>query len=212
MSFRHSSCGDANPLRDVFTVQRPAGVTMATSPDFDSKRKSLDEEEEEECPNGKVTLIYSEEAGTQIIQHQDSLTDYCSMSSDSTPSLGFDRSGPLSEPLGLDRSSSCALSSLASSSSLPFSNEEEERSQDHPDDPDPVVNSDPTTTFTTTPPHLQALTVLAVNGTLWIPRYPQCYTHKPSMSHCHTTDLGVGFQVLFFCSQEKIALPYLGGS
>lgn len=164
------SCGDANPLRDVFTVQRPAGVTMATSPDLDSKRKSLDEEEEEECPNGKVTLIYSEEAGTQIIQHQDSLTDYCSMSSDSTPSLGFDRSGPLSEPLGLDRSSSCALSSLASSSSLPFSNEEEERSQDHPDDPDPVVNSDPTTTFTTTPPHLQALTVLAVNGTLWIPR------------------------------------------
>uniref|UniRef100_A0A674AEA6 non-specific serine/threonine protein kinase n=1 Tax=Salmo trutta TaxID=8032 RepID=A0A674AEA6_SALTR len=146
------SCGDANPLRDVFTVQRPAGVTMATSPDLDSKRKSLDEEEEE-CPNGKVTLIYSEEAGTQIIQHQDSLTDYCSMSSDSTPS-----------------SSSCALSSLASSSSLPFSNEEEERPQDHPDDPDPVVNSDPTTTFTTTPPHLQALTVLAVNGTLWIPR------------------------------------------
>lgn len=126
--------------------------------------------------------------------------------------MGFDRSGPLSEPLGLDRSSSCALSSLASSSSLPFSNEEEERSQDHPDDPDPVVNSDPTTTFTTTPPHLQALTVLAVNGTLWIPRYPQCYTHKPSMSHCHTTDLGVGFQVLFFCSQEKIAIPYLGGS
>nr|XP_029503548.1 leucine-rich repeat serine/threonine-protein kinase 1-like [Oncorhynchus nerka] len=169
MSFRHSSCGDANPLRDVFTVERPAGVTMATSPDLDSKRKSLDEEEEE-CPNDKVTLIYSEEAGTQIIQHQDSLTDYCSISSDSTPSLGFDRSGPLSEPLGLDRSSSCALSSLASSSSMPFSTEEEERPQDHPDDPDPVVNSDPTTTFTTTPPHLQALTVLAVNGSLWIPR------------------------------------------
>uniref|UniRef100_A0AAZ3R3M0 non-specific serine/threonine protein kinase n=1 Tax=Oncorhynchus tshawytscha TaxID=74940 RepID=A0AAZ3R3M0_ONCTS len=134
------SCGDANPLRDVFTVQRPAGVTMATSPDLDSKRKSLDEEEEE-CPNDKVTLIYCEEAGTQIIQHQDSLTDYCSISSDSTPSLGFDRSGPLSEPLGLDRSSSCALSSLASSSSMPFSTEEEERPQDQPDNPDPVNRS-----------------------------------------------------------------------
>ncbi|XP_028981151.1 leucine-rich repeat serine/threonine-protein kinase 1 isoform X2 [Esox lucius] len=154
-------CGDAHPFRDVFTVQRPSGVTVATTPELNLKtNRPLEENREGECPDGDVTLIYSEEAGTQIIQHQDSLTDYCSMSSDSTPSLG------------LDRSSSCALSSLASSSSMPFSTdcEEEERPQDHPADPDPVVTYDPTTSSISALPHLRALTVLPVSGTIWIPR------------------------------------------
>ncbi|KAM3876631.1 leucine-rich repeat serine/threonine-protein kinase 1 [Diretmus argenteus] len=152
------SCGDSNPLRDVFTVQRPAGVAIATPPET--------KDEGEEAPEwaaGEVTLIYSEEAGTQIIQHQDSLTDYCSMSSDSNASLA---------PLGLDRSSSGALSSLASYSStrLSVDGEETDRIQDQQESTNPESDPDPAVTFNPTLPHLQAFTVLVVNGTLWIPR------------------------------------------
>ncbi|XP_071765006.2 leucine-rich repeat serine/threonine-protein kinase 1 [Centroberyx gerrardi] len=153
-------CGDSNPLRDVFTVQRPAGVAVDTTPDPETTDR---EEEEPEWANGEVTLIYSEEAGTQIIQHQDSLTDYCSMSSDSIPSF---------EPLGLDRSSSGALSSLASCGSMPLSTdcEETDRIQDQQGSANPESDLDSAETFNPPPPHLQAFTVLSLNGTLWIPR------------------------------------------
>ncbi|XP_067105188.1 leucine-rich repeat serine/threonine-protein kinase 1 isoform X1 [Osmerus mordax] len=171
------SCSDTNPLRDVFTVQRPGGATVATTPGVELE-SPVAEETEPEWLTGEVTLIYSEEAGTQIIQHQDSLTDYCSMTSDSALS---------SELQGLDRSSSGALSSLASSISMPLSTDYEETDRtpdlkpgtltetDHPDtghQPDhpekDTAETDPC--VKPTPPPLQAFNVLTVNGTVWIPR------------------------------------------
>ncbi|XP_045065895.1 leucine-rich repeat serine/threonine-protein kinase 1-like [Coregonus clupeaformis] len=72
-------CATYRCVRPVATPTPPGRVHCTATcrgyhgydPDLDSKRKGL-EEEEEECPNGEVTLIYSAEAGTQIIQHQDS--------------------------------------------------------------------------------------------------------------------------------------------
>ncbi|XP_058485313.1 leucine-rich repeat serine/threonine-protein kinase 1 [Solea solea] len=137
-------CGDSSPLRDVFPVRRPAGVTTATETDL----KTTNQVESLECADGEVTVMYSEEAGTQIIQHQDSLTDYCSISS--------------------------TCSDLASSHThgiklLPPS---------HPGGPGGVQEQqvsispdlDSAGPEKTTETELQAFSVLPVNGTLWIPR------------------------------------------
>ncbi|ELK02289.1 Leucine-rich repeat serine/threonine-protein kinase 1 [Pteropus alecto] len=64
-------CGDPNPLRDVFPVG-PAGL------------EPLDGHVASPAgPGGDciadVTIIYSEDLGTQILTHQDSVTDYCSL-------------------------------------------------------------------------------------------------------------------------------------
>ncbi|KAF7666866.1 hypothetical protein LDENG_00091190 [Lucifuga dentata] len=152
-------CRDVNPLRDVFTVQRPPGVTTATTPD----PKTTDQEEQQEWTHGEVTLIYSEEAGTQILQHQDSLTDYCSMSSDSAPSL---------QPPASNCSSCGGLGSLGSNSSMRLASDQEEpdRDQDSQGSTVPESDSDSTETRTPTSFDLQAFTVLPVSGTLWIPR------------------------------------------
>ncbi|MGH0161716.1 UNVERIFIED_CONTAM: hypothetical protein FKN15_041666 [Acipenser sinensis] len=153
-------CGDSNPLRDMFTVQKPAGVipepdstpTSPTSP-------SIDEKGCETNSPGDVTIIYNEETGTQIIRHQDSLTDYCSMSSCSSDRLSQ-----------IDMSSSGILNSLASSTSMPFSTdcEESDRWQDQmgmpvPESMDSFPQGDAVE-------GLQAVKVLAVKDTLWIPR------------------------------------------
>lgn len=165
------SCRDSNPLRDVFTVQRPAGVATVTATDL----KTTDQEEKQEYNNGEVTVIYSEEAGTQIIQHQDSLTDYCSISSDCCPEL-----------LGSDCSSSTTPGSLTSHSSMPLPAGQEEmgRDQDQQASTNPESYLDSTDTVNSTLPQLQAFTVLPVNGTLWIPRYKMLHTnwtqHKDS--------------------------------
>lgn len=167
-SCRVFSCGDSNPLRDVFIVQRPAGVPTVTTSDL----KTTDKEEKLECTNGEVTLIYSEEAGTQIIQHQDSLTDYCSISSNCSL-----------EPLGSDCSSTTGLSSLASHSSLPLPADRREkmgRDQDQQASTNPKSDLDSAETMNPIPPQLQAFTVLPVNGTLWIPRYKVLHTNTPT--------------------------------
>nr|XP_061819726.1 leucine-rich repeat serine/threonine-protein kinase 1 isoform X2 [Nerophis lumbriciformis] len=65
-------CGDCSPLRDVFSVQRPSADSSHVAP--------VCEEEEAEPTNTDVTPTYSEEAGTRLIQHCDSLTD-CSVAS-----------------------------------------------------------------------------------------------------------------------------------
>ena len=124
--------------------------------------KSLDLENNVKYNNGEVTLIYSEEAGTQIIQHQDSLTNYCSISSDCSL-----------EPLGSDCSSSEGLGSSASHSSVPLPADQEEMSkvQDQQTSVHTESYLDSAGTVNPTPPKLQAFTVLPVNGTLWIPRY-----------------------------------------
>ncbi|XP_039980323.1 leucine-rich repeat serine/threonine-protein kinase 1 isoform X2 [Xiphias gladius] len=139
-------CRDSNPLRDIFTVQRPAGVTTVT----DTNLKTVDQEEKLEWTNGEVTLIHSEEAGTQIIQHQDSLTDYCSISSNSL------------ELLGSDCSSTGDLGSLATHSSVALP-ADRGGSFTNPD-------LDSAETVSPTMPQLQAFKVLPVSGTLWIPR------------------------------------------
>ncbi|XP_038548531.1 leucine-rich repeat serine/threonine-protein kinase 1 isoform X2 [Micropterus salmoides] len=150
-------CGDSNPLRDVFAVQRPAGISTVTTNDL----KTTDQDEKLERINGEVTLIYSEEAGTQIIQHQDSLTDYCSISSNCSL-----------EPQGSDCSSTADLGSLASRSSgpLPADLEETGREKEQQASTNPRSDLDSAETVNPTPPELQAFTVLPVNGTLWIPR------------------------------------------
>ncbi|XP_067454140.1 leucine-rich repeat serine/threonine-protein kinase 1 isoform X1 [Thunnus thynnus] len=150
-------CGDSNPLRDVFTVQRPSRVTTVTTTDLNT----TDQEEKLEWTNREVTLIYSEKAGTQIFHHQDSLIDYCSISS--SCSL---------EPLASDCSSPTAAGSLASSSSVPLPAEPEEtgRDQNQQTSTNPESDLETAETVNPTTPQLQAFTVLPVNGTLWIPR------------------------------------------
>lgn len=149
------SCSDSNPLRDIFTVQRPAGVTMVTATDL----KTTDQEEKVEWTNGEVTLIYSEDAGTQIIQHQDSMTDYCSISSNCSL-----------EPLGSDCSNSTNLGSLSTHCSVaqPADQDGTDISQDQQLFTSPDLDS--TETVNPTVPQLQAFSVLPVNGSLWIPR------------------------------------------
>ncbi|MGH0153992.1 UNVERIFIED_CONTAM: hypothetical protein FKN15_000672 [Acipenser sinensis] len=153
-------CGDSNPLRDMFTVQKPTGVIR--EPDAtptSSNSTSIDEKGCETNSPGDVTIIYNEETGTQIIRHQDSLTDYCSMSSCSSDRLSQ-----------IDMSSSGILNSLASSTSMPFSTdcEESDRWQDQMGMPVPEsMDSSPQGDAVE---GLQAVKVLAVKDTLWIPR------------------------------------------
>ncbi|XP_034536413.1 leucine-rich repeat serine/threonine-protein kinase 1 isoform X2 [Notolabrus celidotus] len=148
-------CGDSHPLRDIFSVTRPTAVS---TPDLET----TEQKEQQDWTNGEVTLIYSEEAGTQIIQHQDSLTDYCSISSSCSTEL------PRS-----DSTSSAGLGWVASSVLQPLT-DQEEPSRDQDQDQDQQASTcpvwDSVETLTPTPPNLQAFTVLSVNGTLWIPR------------------------------------------
>ncbi|KAM8762163.1 leucine-rich repeat serine/threonine-protein kinase 1 [Acanthopagrus schlegelii] len=148
-------CGDSNPLRDVFTVQRPAGLTAATTADL----KTADREGNPEYSNGEVTVIYSEGAGTQIILHQDSLTDYCSISSSSSLELP-----------GSDCSSTTGCSTIGSHSSLPLPAKREEIGEDQQASTNHESELDWAEMVNSRPPQLQAFTVLSVNGTLWIPR------------------------------------------
>ncbi|KAF0043650.1 hypothetical protein F2P81_004987 [Scophthalmus maximus] len=148
-------CSDSYPLRDVFTVQRPAVVTTVKATDL----KTMDQEENVQWTNGEVTLIYSEEAGTQIIQHQDSLTDYCSISSNCSL-----------EPQGSDWSSAADLSLSTTHSSMPLPADQDGTgcAKDQQASANPDLDS--AETVNPTVPQLQAFSVLPVNGTLWIPR------------------------------------------
>lgn len=166
------SCGDINPLRDVFTVQHPGGVTMVATTEL----KSKDPEGKLEWTNGEMTLIYSEDAGTQIIQHQDSLTDYCSLSSNCSP-----------EPLVSDCSSTAGHDSSAgqSSGSLPANQNETDGDrvlgQDQHSSTKPDSDLGSAEIVNPTILQLQAFTVLSVNGTLWIPRYKILHTTENHM-------------------------------
>ncbi|KAF4083035.1 hypothetical protein AMELA_G00135350 [Ameiurus melas] len=160
------SCSDLHPFRDVFPIQNPAGVTDVTL----DVTEVLTEEEEpgplELKPTVTVTIIHTEDAGTQILNQQDSV-DYCSISSS-----GFS-SEQLAGLTHIEGSSSGALSSLASSSSMPFSTdcEDADRAQDEQisEESSPLGSADPALQNPTLP-HLQALNVVPVNGTIWIPR------------------------------------------
>lgn len=165
------NCGDLHPLRDVFPIQVPSRVPTGDNSDADKppeEEKLVPPDPEAEAT---VTVIYSKEAGTQILRQQDSL-DYCSISSSGFSSEQLDQLA-LSH---LDASSSGALSSLASSSSMPFSTdcEDADRAQDEQvsSDPSPPASTEPTPQSRTLP-SLQALNVVPVKGTIWVPRYQQ---------------------------------------
>ncbi|XP_056135379.1 leucine-rich repeat serine/threonine-protein kinase 1 [Lampris incognitus] len=149
------SCGDSSPLRDVFTVRLPVDVAVGAALDRDAKEG---EREESERTNGGVTLIYSEEGGSQILQHQESLTDRDSNAS--------------SEPPSSDRFGSGIYSSLTDSYSIPRSAvcEEMDCTPDQQAPAHPASDLRSAVTLDPAPPHLQAFTLLSVNGTLWVPR------------------------------------------
>ncbi|KAM4596959.1 leucine-rich repeat serine/threonine-protein kinase 1 [Fundulus diaphanus] len=148
-------CGDRNPLRDVFNVQRPAGMAQVAGDDI----TTTDQNGKLEWSNGEVTLIFSEEAGTQIIQHQDSVTDYCSLSS--TCSL---------EPLESNSVSTTDYSSLKSRSCVPLPQNLLDSGMHQDQQASTNPNPDPAETVKPSIPELQAFSLLPVNGTLWIPR------------------------------------------
>ncbi|OWK08814.1 LRRK1 [Cervus elaphus hippelaphus] len=131
-------CGDPSPIGDVFPVH-PMGPHPLDNPVASPRepaRGSI----------ADVSFMFSEELGTQILTHQDSLTDYCSLSS--------------------------LPCSPASSSSLPFSADCEDTSQL----PEPATGSDRSAhdlspvdgeAFSQ---HLQAVKILAVKDVIWVPR------------------------------------------
>ncbi|XP_073917852.1 leucine-rich repeat serine/threonine-protein kinase 1 isoform X4 [Castor canadensis] len=142
-------CGDPSPLRDMFPVQyagpeSPGSlVTSPREPEGDSITD--------------VSIIFSKELGTQILTHQDSLTDYCSMSS-------YSSSPP--------RRTTSLPSSPASCSSVPFSTDYEDSdrlqepgaaSERSEHDLTPMDGE----TFSH---HLQAVKILPVRDLIWVPR------------------------------------------
>uniref|UniRef100_A0A8C1DUC6 non-specific serine/threonine protein kinase n=1 Tax=Cyprinus carpio carpio TaxID=630221 RepID=A0A8C1DUC6_CYPCA len=138
------NCSDANPLRDVFLVQRPSGVMTPVTPVPDIDEESLPAALEPV----KVTVTHSEDAGTQILCQQDSL-DYCSMTSSGFSSEQLDQIGHFPH---VERSSSGALSSLTSSGSMPLSTDFEET--DRP--PDELVSPVSCPSMSATDPELAA--------------------------------------------------------
>lgn len=170
---RRCSCGDSNPLRDVFTIQRAVAVPTATDLRGAERDESL-----EYWRNGDVTVMFKEEAGTQMIQHQDSVTDYCSLSSEcslETPSSD---------------SSSIAVSSvdhggasLGADHQGTAAKPDQKGPSRHEPRQDPAGAEEPPCT------QLQAFAVLSVNRTVWVPRYTHTHTRYTHMLHTHTHTL-----------------------
>lgn len=141
-------CGDCSPLRDMFTIQQPSAAIPATAP--------ISHGAMENNPQGDMSIMYSPDVGTQILNHQDSLTDYCSVSSYSS-----------SPPNRVTRCPSSLPSSPTSSSSAPFSTDFEESEKFHELkaslDHDALPADD-------NAEHLQAVKILPVKDLIWIPR------------------------------------------
>ncbi|XP_004593208.2 leucine-rich repeat serine/threonine-protein kinase 1 [Ochotona princeps] len=146
-------CGDPNPLRDMFPVQ-PSGPELPDTPTATPKEPKRD------CM-ADVSIMYSKELGTQILTHQDSLTDYCSMSSCSSSLAPQAARSPCSLP-----------SSPVSCASVPFSSPCEDADQLHelsatPDRAEPELSPLDGDAFSQ---HLQAVKLLAVRDLIWVPR------------------------------------------
>lgn len=147
-------CGDCSPLRDTFTVLQPSALipsTLVLKKTVGPKSHSLVD----------VSIMHSQELGTQILNYQDSLTDYCSVSS----------SFPSSRDKRTTRSSSSLPNSPTSSSSslcFPTDFEQLKKHQELNSPPENSENdlasiSDSTWSF-------QAVTILPVKDLIWIPR------------------------------------------
>lgn len=146
-------CGDPSPLRDLFPVQ-------PSDPEPLDSHTASPKAPEGDCI-ADVSIMYSEELGTQILNHQDSLTDYCSMSSYSS-----------SPPHRATRCPSSLFSSPASCSSMPFSTdcEDSERLQEPSAASDRSEHDLSPMDGETFSQHLQAVKVLAVRDLIWVPR------------------------------------------
>ncbi|KAG9489064.1 hypothetical protein GDO78_005201 [Eleutherodactylus coqui] len=142
-------CGDCSPLRDMFTVKASSEVAPITlsGENRDSQRPT------------NISIVHSQDRGTQLLSHQDSLTDYCSLSSFSSSSV----------PQGAAKSSSSLPSTPVSYNSILFSTDSEETELSRPRIPSESWGSK-------APPseeeklRLQAVQILAVKDLLWIPR------------------------------------------
>ncbi|KAM8973798.1 leucine-rich repeat serine/threonine-protein kinase 1 isoform 2-T2 [Pelodytes ibericus] len=145
-------CGDGSPLRDMFTVKPCSELGTVTVPFINRNSQ---------CP-ASMSIIYSQERGTQLLSHQDSLTDYCSVSSPSCSSV----------PQGGGRSSSSLPSTPVSYTSVPLSTDSEEL--DLSRELRPRIPSE--SWGSKAPPseeekfRLQAVKVLAVKDLIWVPR------------------------------------------
>lgn len=142
-------CGDRSPLRDMFTVQQPSAL-IAGAPAAGPSGAS------ESCPWADVSVVHSQGLGTQILRQQDSLTDYCSVSSfsPSSPSRGV--GCPSSLP-----------SSPTSTSSVPFPGDQEDPNRLRGVDSSPERTGPPSRDSSWS---LQAVTILPVKDLVWIPR------------------------------------------
>lgn len=134
-------CGDPSPLRDVFPV-RPPG------PETPGAQVGSPQELGGGCI-ADVSIMYSEELGTQILTHQDSLTDYCSMSSYSSsppgPGLPVSPVSSAGAPFSDSEHSERLREALGGSDLTPVDGEAYSQ-------------------------HLQAVKVLAVKDLIWVPR------------------------------------------
>ncbi|EPQ10685.1 Leucine-rich repeat serine/threonine-protein kinase 1 [Myotis brandtii] len=139
-------CGDPNPGRDVFPVH-PSGLEPPDGP-------VASRQEPEADSIADVSIMYSKELGTQILTHQDSLTDYCSMSS-------YSSSPRQRAPLSPDSSSSILFSTDGEGSDRllePTAGSDRSEQELSPVDGEAFSQ------------HLQAVKVLAVKDVIWVPR------------------------------------------
>ncbi|XP_061451972.1 leucine-rich repeat serine/threonine-protein kinase 1 isoform X2 [Rhineura floridana] len=145
-------CGDCSPLRDMFTVQQPSAlipVALAANGNMNPEKTSSTD----------VSILRSQEVGIQILNHQDSMTDYCSMSSNSSLL-----------PNRMTRTPSSLPSSPVSSSSVPFSTDCEEPDKLQEPKPPPEKPENDSESAGDDTSCLQAVKILPVKDLLWIPR------------------------------------------
>lgn len=143
-------CGDCSPLRDMFAIHEPSALiagTLNANLNMAPESRTLTD----------VSIMHSQELGTQILNHQDSLTDYCSVSSYSPSSPNRVVRCPSSQP-----------SSPTSSSSVPFQVELPDKLQELNSSPERSENNLGSISDSTW--SLQAVTILPVKDLIWIPR------------------------------------------
>lgn len=180
-------CGDPNPLRDVFPVG-PVGLEPLDGHAASPARLKGDR-------IADVSIMYSEELGTQILTHQDSVTDYCSMSSrSSSPARGA--------PLSPTSSSSAPSSSLAED---PDGLREPAAGCDRAEHELSPVDGD---AFSQ---HLQAVKVLAVKDVIWVPRWVSGWPRGGARPCACAPLWGGRCKGASSCCQDRQAgLPYSG--
>ncbi|XP_066492192.1 leucine-rich repeat serine/threonine-protein kinase 1 [Tiliqua scincoides] len=145
-------CGDCSPLRDLFTIHEPSALiagTLTANVSMVPESRTLTD----------VSIMHSQELGTQILNHQDSLTDYCSVSSYSPSSPNRVVRCPSSQP-----------SSPTSSSSVPFPVEHEDPNKLQELNSPLERSENNSGSISDSTWSLQAVTILPVKDLIWIPR------------------------------------------